>query len=248
VVVGGGADVDDGGRGTVRLTSLMPLYIKLIENHVGRYYAEAESPGHDRSFPWSLHVYAICVDDFAVVDYSVHDAFIHNGTSKKFDHVEAVCPSGTVAWGAGASVWGLGADGGAIATGELGLQLVRTDHPLTIARATARESSAGFEGPWRLLSRVVCAKRKTWTWRPAPFGPLLEDRGLQADWALSQSPATGNRCPDGYYTHGTGGGAGTTDGGPVFLHAVRPHADLRGVTAVMTTSITGVGAYQTCAR
>jgi len=246
--VGGGAEIDDDGRRTVRLTSLLPHRVRIIVNYAGYYSASAEAPGLAR-FPWSLRVYAVCASDFALIDYQLRDAIVHNGASSTFDHAEAVCPSGTVAWGSGAQVIGLGATGQDQApTGQLGLQLVRTSGPLDIARATARESASGYDGQWRLRSRAICAKRKTWI--SGPSGPRAEDRGLHADGLVSSSPVASNVCPDKFFTHGLGGGAGggTTDAGPVWLRGLHPHAGLRGMTAALTSSTVGAVAQQTCAR
>ena len=73
---------------------------------------------------------------------------------------------------------------------------------------------------------------------------------FEAVEAASYSIGATDRCADGYYTHGLGGGAGITDSGPVWLKSIRPHNDLRGVSVVMTgpSSTAGVVAHQTCAR
>ena len=59
-----------------------------------------------------------------------------------------------------------------------------------------------------------------------------------------------DRCFIGF-THGVGGGGGLTDGGPVWLEKIQPHADLRGVdvglTGALHPSIGGMVAHQTCA-
>ena len=53
------------------------------------------------------------------------------------------------------------------------------------------------------------------------------------------------------FTHGIGGGGGLSDGGPVWLDKIKPHADLQGVdvslTGALDPSIGGMVAHQTCA-
>ena len=63
-----------------------------------------------------------------------------------FEAVEAVCPSNTVPWGAGAHAYKPADNAPPTPTGQLGLQLMRTDGALGIARATARESANGYNG------------------------------------------------------------------------------------------------------
>ena len=175
-------------------------------------------------------------------DYQFSGAFTHNGASTTFDHVEAPCPHGTVAWGTGAEVDGVDSAGNALATGQLGLQLNRTDRPLGIARATARESATSYGGPWRLESLAIWASR---IYRDDLLDPLSSE--IHPVWTGSEGiGGTTAHCDDGFRAHGIGGGVGTSDSGRVFLHSVYPVDDLHGV-AVQMTSPGGLAAL-TCAR
>jgi hypothetical protein len=246
VVVGAGAKVYDGGRHLVRLTRVMPNRRKLISNY--RYFVQvkAEAPGLSRDFAWYIKAYAVCARDFGLDDYSMPSAFIHNGASTTFDHVEAVCPDGKVAYAAGAEVWGVDGQGQEISTGQLGLQLNRTSGPLDITRATARESAAGYNGAWRLRSRAICAKRVMF-WPGHPYYP--QNSGIHVDGNLFLSTQGTTYCDDGFLVHGIGGGGGTTDGGAAFLQSLYPTDDLHGMTVAMTgVPIGGMIAHHTCAR
>ena len=245
VVIGGGAVVNDGGRGLVRLTVLQPAYF--LSQNRGFWVAKAEAPDLDRSYEWSLTAYAICANEFLLDDYEIETALTYNGASATFSHVEARCDTNDVAYGAGALV--ASGSSGSTPTGQLGLQLVRTSGPLDIARATARESAAGYSGSWRLQSYAICADRRI---RQFLGGPLL-DSGIHARGSASHPNGAGatDRCPTGYRTHGPGGGGAPTDSGPSWLIGIEPHPDLRGVTTWMTgplnPSIGGMTAHQTCA-
>jgi hypothetical protein len=248
VVVGGGAVVRDGGRNVVRLIESRPFRERLIFDYY-HWFAKAEAPDLGRDFNWSVTAYAICANRSSLADYEITEAFTHNGTSETFDQVDARCPSGTVAYGAGAEVIGLDVLGGGgpngIPTGQLGLQMVRTSGPLDIARAAARESAAGFAGQWRLKAYAICAHKIL-------FGPGNLNSGVHAVGNSSFTATAETLCPDGFRTHGPGGGGGLTDGGPSWLRAIYPHNGLGGITVGMTApllpSIGGMVAYQTCAR
>jgi hypothetical protein len=241
VVVGGGARVFGDPGNLVKLTSLMPGRSRYIFEDRYWFSAAAEASNLSRNFPWSLRTYAICVPRVRLRGYEFKTAFIHNGASTPWDHVEAVCPDGTAAWGTGAEVWGVDGDGNAIATGRLGLQLNRTDGPLGIARATAREGWLGYDGPWRLKSVAICASRRY----VHPNGLVYASEVHSVFTGYDGSGGTAH-CGDGFRAHGIGGGAGTSDSGPVFLHSVYPIDDLHGVAVQMTSS--GGLAALTCAR
>jgi hypothetical protein len=245
VVIGGGAVVNDGGRRLVRLTVLAPD-IFLSQNR-GFWVAEAEAPDLDRGYEWSVTAYAICASELLLDDYRINRALTYNGASATFSHVEARCDGNDVAYGAGALV--ASGSSGSAPTGQLGLQLVRTSGPLDVARATARESAAGYDGPWRLQSFAICADRRVKQYS----GGLWLDSGVHARGSASHPDGAGttDRCPTGYRTHGPGGGGAPWDSGPSWLTDIEPHADLRGVTTRMTgplnPSIGGMTAHQTCA-
>ncbi len=251
LVLGGGAVVRDGGRNIVRLIASKPQRQRIIFDYYS-WIAKAEAPDLGRDFDWSLTAYAICAHRHFLDDYEIKEAFTHNGASATFEHVDARCPSDAVAYGGGGEVIGLDAAGdGAplgIPTGQLGLQLVRTSGPLDIARVTARESARGYLGQWRLKAYAICADRRV---RSTAGGPFV-DSGVHALGRISGSTSAEFFCPDGFRTHGAGGGGGLTDGGPSWLRAIHPHNGLGGVTVAMTAplrpSIGGMVAHQTCAR
>jgi hypothetical protein len=178
-------------------------------------------------------------------DYEIRGAVTANLTTAPHAEAVARCPEGTVAWGAGGKVF---ASPDARPTGQLGLQLVRTSAPLDSARATARESADGFDGFWRVRSIVVCADRRI-TVPPNPPSPPLRDSGIRADGAVAFfSTFATDRCPEGLRAHGLGGGAGTSDSGPVWLRSITPRNDLRGVSVRMSgVPTSGIVAHQTCA-
>ncbi len=244
-VVGGGASIDDDGRG-VRLTGIVP-WKGGWPNHAGSITAYAEAPGLAR-FPWKLKVYALCAPISTFNNYSIKAAISYVPPSQTFDAVEAVCPNNTVAWGAGAHAYGA-ASGPNPPTGQIGLQLMRTDGALGIARATARESAAGYNDSWQLVSYAICADHRV-NHYGLPGGTVQRPSGIHADGTATYAIGASDRCADGYYTHGLGGGAGITDSGPVWLRGIWPHNDLRGVSVLMTGpgSTAGVVAHQTCAR
>ena len=230
LVVGGGAQVLDGDRKLVRLSGLWPY--KPEDPTTGRasFSATAEAVNHTRAYDWSLRAYAVCATREALPGY-----FIARDTSpysaKTFETAAAICPSGTFAYGAGATVH---TSAGSWGSGKVWLQLNRTSGPLDISRAAARVLP-GFGGRWELQSYAICAQ-----WRDQLF----------ADGTVAPGAEATDRCFIGF-THGVGGGGGLTDGGPVWLEKIQPHADLRGVDVALTgalhPSIGGMVAHQTCA-
>ena len=142
-VVGGGAQIDDDGRG-VRLAGVEP-WEGGWPNYSGSIGVYAEAPGLAR-FSWSLKAYALCAPRSAFNNYTIKAAITYVSPSETFEAVEAVCPSNTVPWGAGAHAYKPADNAPPTPTGQLGLQLMRTDGALGIARATARESANGYNG------------------------------------------------------------------------------------------------------
>jgi hypothetical protein len=167
-----------------------------------------------------------------------------------FQHVASRCPDGTVAWGSGAEIHAINSEGRQAPSGQIGLQLMRTSGPLDIVRATGRESVTGHPGRWHLSAYAICAKRLITGANPRPW--ILVDPELHADGNVSSGTYASARCPDGFRTHGLGGGGGITDGGPAWLQSIAPHFDLKGVevrmTGLLNPSIGGMVAHQTCAK
>ena len=108
-----------------------------------RVYAEA--PGLAR-FSWSLKAYAVCAPRSAFNNYTIKAAITYVSPSETFEAVEAVCPEQHGPMGRRRARLQARRQRPADATGQLGLQLMRTDGALGIARATARESANGYNG------------------------------------------------------------------------------------------------------
>jgi len=222
-VVGGGGRVFDGERKLGRLTALDP-------SPTG-FRVEAESPDEDDIGNWRVFAYAICADRDALVDYEI----VPNSRfdARTFKDAAARCPSGTVAYGAGARVLIPGTGG---AGGRIGLQLNRTSGPLDISRAAGRvDTSLDPVGNWTVTSEAICARRAG---------------GIHVEGDSSFGDSVTESCDTGT-VHGAGGGGGLTDGGPSWLYSIQPSNDLQSVTARMTSplnpSIGGMIAHFTCA-
>jgi hypothetical protein len=240
--IGGGVKINDGGRKRVRITKIRPE-IGGWPNYSGYFWFEAEAMGREE-FDWSMRVYTVCAPRSSLAGYTIKTGIAYNGSSQRFESVEAPCPSGKVAWGSGAEVRVPNGP-----SGEVGLQLMRTDGAMGISRATARESTTGLSGAWQLNSFAICAQPRVYVLPPGWGAPILTDSGIHTEYSAPGTTVATDRCDDAAaYTHGLGGGAGTTDSGPVWLYDIEPHYDLKGVTVRMTgTPTTGVVAQQSCA-
>jgi hypothetical protein len=215
--VGGGVEIDDGFRDRVRLTSSYSLAY-------GGYFVAAEAANHTRSFDWKLTGFAICVDvesddHFTVADqtYLTLDRFMA-GASKP-------CPAGTIAYSAGARVT---SPSFGTTNGLIGLQLLRTDRPMTIGRATARADIAEptYRGGWRMNVSAVCMRGQG--------GARIAAAGLDP---RNPRLATVSCSPDTIV--GVGGGVsapGFTDPGRTWLKALSP------ISAGLKTSLVEVTA------
>lgn len=231
-VLGGGGEVNDGGRRSVKLVALIPYSPGGgIPDHFGAF---AESPHLTRSFDWRVSAYALCAPASSVGSHEIVGEFVSNNASAPFVTASAPCPSGTVAYGSGAMVSTVG--GGGLASGEVGLQMTRTSGPMDIARSAGRET-LGFAEPWSLGSYAICAQ---------PQGDI------HVEGALSQGAEVGASCPSGYQVHGPGGGGGLIDGGTAWLQKIRPRYPPTGVDVALTKplnpSVGGMIAHFTCAR
>jgi hypothetical protein len=112
--------------------------------------------------------------------------------------------------------------------------MVRTSGPLDIARATASEAS-GFTGGWQVGAFAVCARPQD---------------GIHSDGVLASGSSASDTCsPDGYRTHGAGGGGGLVDGGQVWLQKIAPNSALDRVDVAMTGPLPDgkVVVQETCA-
>lgn len=223
-VIGGGAWADDGGRKKVRLTSMQPLHDYGGETDF--FEAVAEAPHLFSGYDWHLGAFAICANPLP--GYKVVHGQFTERSSKTFQTAVAGCPSGTVAYSAGATIlW---------AEGRVGLQLSRTSGPLDITRAAAREDTVPFAGEWQLASSAVCAAPRN---------------GIHAEGEIAQGSEASSTCDGTSLVHGAGGGGGLTDGGPVWLQKVYPRHGLKAVDVALTgplnPSIGGMVAHHTCA-
>jgi hypothetical protein len=223
--------INDHGRNQVRLIGLQPIH-SLTPAHRDRFEAYAQAPYLQR-FDWQLVVYAICANSSALSRYEIVYHF-EDPSSATFKTTAAHCPSGTVAFGAGAGL--ISDPPGSPSPGRVGLQLVRTSGPLDITRAAGRADS-GYTGRWGLYAAAVCAR---------PVG------GIHAVGVVEAGPTAVAYCPSGYRVHGAGGGGGLKDGGPVWLREIYPSISLNYVSVRMTgllhPSIGGMVAHITCAR
>jgi len=229
-VIGGGASVYDGGRKLVRLTALWPVSSSNGSSK-DTFFVGAEAPNLRQDFNSSVTAYAMCADVSSLTGYRIVPGSV--ASLNAFQTAAARCPTGTVAFGAGASVYGEGATG--FASGQVGLQLNRTSGPLDISRASARTSAFGYGGRWTLNSYAICAQ---------PRGQI------HAESTLGDAGAADDTCKSGV-THGPGGGGGLTDGGPAWLQTIYPSLDAKTVHVSLTgplyPSIGGTVAHQTCA-
>jgi hypothetical protein len=230
-VVGAGAEVLDGERTLVRLAAIRPNKPSDPSTQGGSVTAFAESANRVDTYDWSLRAHAVCASAAALPGYQVVSHAVAP-SSRAFQQTSARCPTGYVTYGSGGLVqsspghWGT--------NGKAWLQLYRTSQPLDIARTTGR-AMPGFDGRWQVFSYAICA-----SWQNQLF----------ADGTIAQSSDATDRCFTGF-THGLGGGGGLSDGGPVWLDEVRPHADLMGVdvslTGPLNPAIGGMVAHETCA-
>jgi hypothetical protein len=232
VVVGGGGEVLDGSRTLVRLKSLYPHTADPPALR-SSFNAMADAVNETRAYDWTLRAYAICVNRSALSSYSIVRSPSSSQDPATVKTATAVCPSGTVAYGSGASA-GLNPNGAA--DGKVWLQLNRTGGNNDLSRAVGR-ALPGYNESWSVSSWAICAR---------PLG------GIHFDGAISQGAEASDRCASGFRTHGIGGGgAPFMDGGPAWLDKIAPHPDLRGVDVTLTAplypSIGGMVAHQRCA-
>ncbi|HWM11952.1 MAG TPA: hypothetical protein VNO82_21510 [Solirubrobacteraceae bacterium] len=221
-VLGGGGIIRDSGEDIARLTALYPSG---RDDHGGGlspdgFTASAETVFHGQYVPWSLTAYAICSDRDNFEDFDIVVEEIRNDASERFVAGTARCPSGTVAYSAGAEIFQY------IYThkGRIGLQMVRTSGPMDIGRATARENTPlDTPNPWWLRTYAVCAKEVG--------DPRVEGAGDPDGDHVARST-----CSPGRYLRGAGGGAsgpGITDAGRSWLKAIIPSDTLRNVEVSM---------------
>jgi hypothetical protein len=237
-VVGGGGVISDGGENIARFTGIAPTIYP--GSAYGRgFTASAEAIFAGRYVQWSVGAYAICADEDALDDYRIATETVENTSSATFVRGSAPCPTGTVAYSAGA---GIGYDHQNHFVGRIGLPMVRTDGPMGIGRATARENTPlDFPNAWSLRVFAVCAKPQ----EGIHVEGAGDSDGDQEVTSFCVNPTT--------YVHGAGGGAsgpGITDAGRSWLKKITPSASLRSLTVSMAGPEPpkgGVIASHTCA-
>jgi len=205
-ILGGGARIRTGGD-QVRLTMLRPYHdTTIIEPVPDRFIARAEEPDTGYAGTWRLETYAICgaVRGYEIVGEDTDES------SSVFQITAATCPGQKRVIGTGAEI--------RHANGQVGLQLVRPDGALGIARATGREDADRYAQNWSIEAFAICADRIE---SAAVYGTLGDQGG------------TAN-CPPDKFVHSVGGGGSLVDSGPYFLQAVYPNANLRTFTVAMT--------------
>ena len=125
---------------------------------------------------------------------------------------------------------------------------MRTTGNLDAVRVTGRESRDGYARRWHLYAFAICAHPWIRTFDIQTFA----DTKVHAHGSILDGTYASDRCPNGYRTHGIGGGGGVNDSGFSWLRGIVPHVDLKGVSVQMTgplsPSIGGMVASQTCAK
>ena len=225
IAVGGGAAAVPGtfaGLDRLMLTALAPFH----DSSGGGFTAMAFERQPGLADSWSLYAYALCADpgyDPEIVSTTT------NPSSARFQATAAgPCPDGKRVLGTGSQVSYTG--------GAVGLQLNRSDGPMTISRSTAREDSAGYAGSWSLTSYAVCA-RPAGQVTPAP-GTLVSGTTV-GDFTCPLTPVPRHGYVPTYVTGVNGGGPLTDTAGATFLRVLHPEDTLRGVEVAMTSPPAG---------
>ena len=218
-LIGGGATVDDGLAGQVRLTMSAPILGISIRDY---WEARAREPATGFSGAWRLKVVAICGPEPS----GLETVWTSVGTTGTFQAATVGCP-------AGKRVLSVGGGMAYSQTQEAALQLVRPDGPLTLGRVTARRDN-GSTNLWVLFIYVLCAN-------PLPGQQNVAQVVNAADGYAY--------CPVGTSVIGTGGGGGLSDSGPYYLQTFMPLNNLSGSYAAMTGRPTsGTVIQATCAN
>lgn len=232
--IGGGAEIQY-HDGEVRLTEMRPvLEIGVIDGvavPIGSFVATAEEDDNGFSGDWTLKAFAVCAPASKISSYEIVNEQTDEPSSKTFQQIAASCGGGNRrAIGVGAKIHK--------ANGQVGLQLVRTDAALGIARATAREDADGYADTWRLESYAICVLHSN-----VPSAAIYGEVAPEGNWTASAS------CPPDKVVHSVGGGGSLYDTGPYFLYLFRPRSDLRAVTVTMTGPIPdGIAVGAVCAH
>jgi hypothetical protein len=230
VVLGGGAEVDDGSD-HVHVTGWMPIPDEPGLKHPNSIVAYGEEGDGGFAGNWDLDTHALCGVAPAGLEYVT----VHSGTGSSTTRTAiAACPGTTRLVGTGGRV----SDG----AGEVLLTAIQPAADLRSLTVSAHEDADGFAGSWSVSAYAVCADE-------------LPDHQLVV--ADSASDATDEKsvaalCPADTEMHGTGFVV-FGQGGHILLTSVLVMEDWVGSTveaieaAPGTTGRWAVRAYAICA-
>jgi hypothetical protein len=212
-----------GGAAVRRLSSAQVVVIqRVVPDTLRPGYLATASALAPTTGMWGLEVHAICAR--GLTGYEIRRSA--EALVDPFQLVDVPCLGGRRALSAGvltsSSVF---AAGGAV--------MIRPDGPLTIGRATVRTLP---DRPYNafMYTYVICAD-------PVP--------GLRAHTAVAAGRFAQVYCPEGQLVLGAGGGGSPYDVNEnVYLSAVQPVSNLKGVQVRMTADYPGgMVAHATCA-
>jgi hypothetical protein len=181
-VVGGGGFVSSASppdAQKVLLTRLEPVHSGNLDSYVVT--GEEVAPGIGSA--WRLEAYALCAP--APPGYQIVSAST-TPSSTSVQQAVASCPGSTKTLGTGAQINNPG--------GQVTLQTNRSDDPLGIVRAVAKEDANGYSASWNVISYAVCASL------PATFE--VASQGVIASPLDTKSAFVD--CPPGKYVHSAG--------------------------------------------
>ena len=211
-VVGGGglisAPSPTDGRKVV-LTRLEPVHSGNLDSYV----VTAEEIAGGTVTPWQLEAYVLCAP--ALPGYQIVTGST-TPSSSSVQQAVATCPGSTKTLGTGAQINNPG--------GQVTLQTNRSDDPLKIVRAVAKEDANGYPATWNVISYAVCATLPSTfevVGKGTPNAPE-DSRGIQVT------------CPQGKYVHGAGAG---TSGLPPGLTSSPPGLAIQTVYPLSLTQV-----------
>jgi hypothetical protein len=234
VVGGGGSAINTSpaDERRVLLTRLEPVHSGNLDSYVVT--GEEISPGIGSI--WRLEAYALCAP--ALPGYQIVSAST-TPSSTSVQQAVASCPSPSKVVGTGFQVNNPG--------GQVTLQTNRTDDPLRIVRAVAKEDANGYSGNWNVTSYAICENL------PATFQVV----GDGTPTSPEDSKSADVDCPPGKYVHSAGAatsglppGLTTTPAGiavqTVFPSGLLTRVDVFAVATTPTSDSWDVGAFAIC--